>query len=116
METKAVFARQPGPLRMDELSPYEGYQRPADGRALVVGGGGLDRAAPELAPDDRGTLEHGPLVPGQPVETACDQHSERRRDRSDRVLGTERNQLLEEQRVALGRADRRSDYGWLEGG
>ena len=69
-----------------------------------------------MSPCDRRTLEHGALLLRQTIDAARDQHLERRRQRTGLFLCCERDELLEEQRVALGGVDSCRDGRLVERG
>ena len=62
-------------------------------------------AGREVAPDDGGALEHAALAGPEPVETRGEQRPQRRRRLEQAGLSDVRDELLEEERISLGRCD-----------
>ena len=111
-EPEGVLDRRRSRIRLDQLSADERHQMLAETGALVVGEEGSDRAPAEVPAFDRGPFEHGAL---RGLE-AGDSRGEHRLDAGgqDRRLAAffvGCDELLEEQRVALGGPD---DPGGLE--
>ena len=63
-----------------------------------------ERGGVELDAEHRSPLEHRPLVDGQPVDARADQRPDAQRrgqlPREERILGLQREQLLDRERVA----------------
>ena len=64
---------------------------------------GDDVAGGELLPDDGAALEHRTLAGAEPVEAGCEQRLDRLRQRTlcEPAFQREREELLDEERVAL---------------
>ena len=66
-----------------------------------------DRPPPELSSDDRSRLDDRALLAAEPVEPGREQRLDRRRHRQPTAflafLDDHRHQLLDEERVSLGR-------------
>ena len=72
--------------------------------ALTAVPGAEEGAAPEFLADDGGCIEERPLVCLQTVETRGEQRLDRMRQRElVSVFSGQREELLEEERVSLGR-------------
>jgi hypothetical protein len=106
-EAEAVVAGELGAIWTDQLLANEREQARAD---LVLFGAGYklgDRASVEAAAFDGCTLDHRPVGGLEPVDAGCEEGAERRRHEElavcAEILGLERQQLLDEERVALGR-------------
>ncbi len=95
-----------------------------------VGGQVLHRIAHEHLPDDGSGLDHGSLVPRQPVETGGEERLDRRRhgrpldparrapapvlEADEPLVDEHREQLLDEERVSLGRLDDSCSHALVE--
>ena len=106
---------------MDELLAYKGGELELDLVGAQVRDELVDRVLREALPDDRGGLEHLPLVAVELVEPGGEERVDRRRHREVRevavhhpapvhapqetVLDQHREELLGEERVPLGRID-----------
>ena len=119
MEAKRVLAGKFGRCRPDEAFSHERHQVSADRRELALRRERCDRTSPELAPDDRRSLEHCTLVGVETVEAACEQRFDRRRNGCEVVILARLldpgDELLGEQRVALGELDDAAALVFVDG-
>ncbi len=104
-EAKTVLSWEDRACGLDELLPRKRHQARSDGAAVGTAHQLADRAAPELLADDGRPLDHGALVGRQAIEPCREQSMNRGRDCEVAgrrpVLGDHREQLLDEERVAL---------------
>src|SRR5262245_45465198 len=104
-EAETVLGREDRARRLDELLTGQRHQARSDRTALDAHEL-ADRAAPELLADDGRPLDDGPLVRREPIEPCREQGVDGRWDGqvagSRSVLPDHGEQLLDEERVALG--------------
>ena len=106
-EAEAVVSRQRRPVGSDQLLADERQQVRADRGSLGLGQQRSDGAAVEEPPFDRAALDHGALRLAEPVDARGEQRLQRRRHLELAVLalGPHGDELLDEERVPLGRVD-----------
>ena len=106
-ETKAVVSWQRRPVGSDQLLANERQQVRADRGSLGLGQQRSDGAAVEEPPFDRAALDHGALRLAELVDARGQQRLQRRRHLELAVpaLGPHGDELLDEERVPLGRVD-----------
>ena len=122
-ESVALLAQHDRALGGDEVLAHQLLEAALDGRSLRLGGEPEDGRRPEALADDRGPLDHGPLLGAQAIEAGGEERLDGRGDLQPVpvviALGEHRDELLDEERVAgagLGdlRAGRRRQVGLAE--
>src|SRR6266545_1378041 len=98
-EAKAVIAVRERAVRLDQLAPNEREERLAD---RLSAGERRDRTPRELAADQSRTLKNGALARREAVEASGQNRMDRRRDRLVAAFVLQRDQLLEEEGIAVG--------------
>jgi hypothetical protein len=105
-EAKRALERQRRAFRLDQLLPLERVQMPRKRRTGLGRHELRNRTDRELAPDDRRALEDDSLPGPEEVEPRGEKSVQRRGDAEivglRRLLHSESEQLLEEERVSLG--------------
>ncbi len=101
-EAIALLAGEQALGRAHELAPLELGEGRVDVHAALVSQQRRDHAAVESAALDRRRLDHPARPARQPVDSRGQEGLDAGRRRPGRIVGAHRDQVLEEQRVALG--------------
>ena len=106
-EAEAIVAGEGRSVGADQLLPHEGHQMASDARPGVLWQQRGHRATMEHAALDGGHFDQRSLLRLEAVDARREQRLDRRRDRELAVsdFGLHGDQLLDEERIPLGRLD-----------